>query len=103
MRASWTYTIQDNGLVGSRRVKSAKLSFIKAKIIRLSRTINTGLTNHAERLRIALKDEYRGNWFVYASKVDQYFSISQLMLVDNIFEYLDLSYKGIDWSIMRVE
>ena len=99
MRASWTYTIQTNELVGSRRVKSAKLSFIKAKIIRLSRTINTGLTNHAERLRIALKDEYRGNWLVYATKVDQYFRISGF----NALEYLDLSYKGINWSIIRAE
>ena len=95
-----SFTIRDNELGGSRRVKSAKLAFIKAKIIRLSRTLNVyePTINVAASLTAALEARYPNtSWGVVASANNE-FSSTRFPY----FEYLEILYKGMTWEIYRL-
>ena len=94
-----SFTIPSNQLSGSRREESAKLSFIKAKIIELSRTINVYQhTSVARLMRDALEAEYPDtDWVVFLTQVGQYNSRSY-----RSYDTLSINYNGFQWYIRPV-
>ena len=83
----------------SNSVKSEKLSFIKAKIIELSRTINVYQhTSVARLMRDALEAEYPDtDWVVFLTQVGQYNSRSY-----RSYDTLSINYNGFQWYIRPV-
>jgi len=94
-----SFTIHSNQLSGSRRAKSAKLSFIKRKIIELSRTINVYQgTDVARPMTDALEAAYPDtDWVVFVTIADNYLSYSY-----SSYEELNINYNGYQWNIGRI-
>merc|ERR1712086_892696 len=93
---SGSFTVNSNMLTGNHH---AKLSFIQAKIIEESKTINLDNNNginHADNLKRAIVSKYQGRWYVSAVESDEYYSASGF---SGYKEYLDLTYKGVRWNI----
>ena len=116
---SGSFTININQLTGNHH---AKLSFIQAKIIELSKKIvvfksygrysEFNGTKPAETLRLALVDKFKGRWYIVAAmEADEVFSTSGVVsVIGRIFkkcpvcrrgykDYVNLTYKGIRWDI----
>jgi len=94
-----SFTIHSNSLSGSRRAKSAKLSFIKAKITELSRTINVYQgTIVARPMTDALEARYPDTiWVVFVNEANRYASASYTS-----YEALRIDYNGFSWKIAEV-